>query len=161
VLALCLVGCGYQPVYGTGEGSRYEVVAGDYGTASVEAVQGAVDGARSELGAAQRLGRGFPRVVVEIVRVDERSIGVQSGPDDVPLARGSEIVVVGRARVLTSESGPASIDTGDVSRAAQFGAGSTPSADSAARARAVRDAARAVGQALGRSILGLPVPAEG
>jgi hypothetical protein len=158
---VALVACGYQPVYGAEGQQRYEVVAGAYATASVEAVQAAVAGVRSELGAAQRLGSGFPRVVVEILRVDERSIGAQRASGGEPLARGSEIVVVGRARVMTSESAPASIDTGDISRAAQFAAGPTPSADNLARARAVRDAARAVGQVLGRSLLGLPVPAEG
>jgi hypothetical protein len=120
-----------------------------------------VAGARSELGAAEALGHGFPRVVVEILRVDERSLGVRSTENDQPLARGSEIVVVGRAQVLQSESTPPIADTGDVSRAAQFASGSSPAADSAARARAVRDAARSLGKALGRSILGLPVPAEG
>jgi hypothetical protein len=160
-VALFVLGCGYQPVHGGGEQQRYEVVPGAYATASVEAVQAAADGVRSELGAAQRLGTGFPRVLVEIVRVDERSIGVQTSEGGVPLARGSEIVVVARARVVTSESAPAVIDTGDVSRAAQFASGVTPSSDSVARARAVRDAARAAGRALGRSVLGLPVPAEG
>jgi hypothetical protein len=158
-LLLCVSACGYGAVYGNG-GRHYEVVAGRYTTSSFEAVQEASAGVRSELGAAQALGRGFPQVVVEVLRVDERSIGVRS-TGNLPLARGSEIVVVGRAQVLQLEGGAPSLDTGDMSRAAQFEAGTSPSGDAAARSRAVRDAARSLGRALGRAVLGLPEPAEG
>lgn len=154
-------GCGYRAAYGSSEARRYEVVAGHYATSSFEAVQAAVGGVRSELGAAEALGSGFPRVVVEVLRVDERSIGVGSMSNGAPLARGSEIVVVGRAQVFESESAAATIDSGDLSRAAQYASGSTPAADAAARANAVRDAARSLGKALGRAVLGLPVPADG
>ena len=160
-MLLSSTACGYRPVYGGSEARRYEVVAGHYATSSFEAVQAALGGVRSELGAAEVLGTGFPRVVVEVLRVDERSIGVGSTGNDGPLARGSEVVVVGRAQVFESASAAASIDTGDISRSAQFASGATPTADATARARAVRDAARAVGKALGRAVLGLPVPSAG
>ncbi len=160
-LVLAVVGCGYQPAYG-GAQARYDVVAARYSTASFEAVPSVLAGARSELGAAKALGDGYPRVVVEVLRVDERSIGVRStGNDTTPLARGSEITVVGRAQVRLSADAEPSFDTGDMSRTAPYAAGATPSADAASRSRAVRDAARALGVALGRSILGLPEPAEG
>jgi hypothetical protein len=159
-LFLGIWGCGYGPVYGGSGGPHYEVVTGGYTTSSFEAVQAASAGLRSELGAAQALGRGFPRVVVEVLRVDERSIGVRS-TTNAPLARGSEVVVVGRAQVLQAAGGAPSLDTGDMSRASQFAAGSSPSADAAARSRAVRDAARSLGKALGRAVLGLPEPSEG
>jgi len=158
--ALGTLGCGYRPIYDGGVGHRYEVVVGGSATASFEAGQAAAAGLRSELGAAQALGHGFPRVVVEVLRVDERSIGVRS-TDNGPLARGSEVVVVGRAQIIEVPEGPPGLDTGDMSRAAQFAAGSTPSADAAARSRAVRDAARSLGRALGRAVLGLPEPSEG
>jgi hypothetical protein len=161
VLLGALNGCGYHPVYGSATGARYEVVAGRYGTSSFEAAQDTVMGVRSELGAAQALGSGFPRVVVEVLRVDERSTGVHSMGNAGPLARGSEIIVVGRAQVLEKPDGAPSIDTGDVSRSAAFASGTTPSADAAARSRAVRDAARSLGKALGRAVLGLPEPTEG
>ena len=156
----CALGCGYQPVYGGAGGSRYEVVTGRVATSSFEAAQQAVAGVRSELQPAGALGSGFPRVVVEILRVDERSIGVSSTSTG-PLARGTEIVVVGCAHVLERSEAAPSRDTGDLSRAAQYAAGSSPAADSAARSRAVRDAARSLGKALGRALLGLPEPAEG
>jgi hypothetical protein len=155
-----LSGCGYGPVYGASGGPRYEVVAGRVVTSSFEAVQEAAAGVRSELGPAGALGSGFPRVVVEVLRVDERSIGVRS-MGNTPLARGSELAVVGRAYVLERADAKPSRDTGDLSRSVQFAAGTTPSADAASRSRAVRDAARSLGKALGRAVLGLPEPAEG
>lgn len=161
-LALSVVlslSCGYQPVY-AGSDQRYEVVAGRSMTASFEAVQATVAGVRSELGAAEALGNGFPRVVVAVLRVDERSLGVRM-VGETPLARGSEIVVTGRAQIFTAEGAAPSLDTGDMSRAAQFAAGTTPSGDADLRSRAVRDAARNLGRALGRAVLGLPEPAEG
>jgi hypothetical protein len=155
------LGCGYQPVYGGAGATRYEVVKGRAATSSFEAIDAAAAGVRSELGAAEALGSGFPRVVVEIVRIDERSIGVRSMGNGAPLARGSEIVVVARARVLERADAAPSRDSGDMSRAAQFASGTSPSADAAARSRAVRDAARSVGRALARALLGLPEPADG
>ena len=158
---MLLSGCGYQSVYGH-PSQRYGVAPGVYSTSSFEAVAAVAAGVRSELGAAQALGDGFPRVVVEVLRVDERSIGVLSASGTSgPLARGSEIIVVGRARIEPSEGVAPTFDTGDLSRAAQFASGTSPTADSAARSRAVRDAARQLGKALARSILGIPEPAEG
>ena len=156
----CALGCGYRPVYGGAAGAHYEVVPGRVATSSFEAVEQTVAGVRSELQAAEALGSGFPQVVVEVLRIDERSIGVSS-TGNAPLARGTEIVVVGRAHVLERSDAAPSRDTGDMSRAAQYAAGSSPAADSAARSRAVRDAARSLGKALGRALLGLPEPLEG
>jgi hypothetical protein len=156
-----LGGCGYQAAYGGSNGARYEVAAGRYSTASFEAVQSTVAGVRSELGAAEALGEGYPRVVVEVLRIDEQSTGVRAASNETPLARGAEIVVVGRATVISAADAKPSLDTGDMSRAAGFAAGVSPTADAAARSRAIRDASRALGAALGRAILGLPEPSEG
>jgi hypothetical protein len=156
----CVLGCGYQPIYGSSGGPRYEVVTGRIATASFEVAEQTAAGVRSELGPAGALGRGFPQVVVEVLRVDERSFGVGSTANG-PLARGTEIVVVGCAHVRERSDSAPTRDTGDLSRAAEFAAGSSPAADNAARSRAVRDAARSLGRALGRALLGLPEPPEG
>ena len=159
-LALCLAGCGYQSPYAPS--ARYVVVAGDFRSSLFEVGPALLGGVRSELSApAAQSNIGYPQVEVELLRVDERSIGIRNTAEDVPLARGSEIVVVGRARVLPAPNQPASFDTGDMSRAAQFASGSTPAADADARSKAARDAARSLGKALGRAVLGLPEPAEG
>jgi hypothetical protein len=158
---MLLVACGYQPAYGGADQTRYAVEAGHYSTASFEAVQSTVAGVRSELGAAEALSDGYARVVVEVLRIDERSTGVRVAARGTPLARGSEIVVVGRATVLQAAGAKPSVDTGDMSRAAGFASGVSPTADAAARSRAIRDASRALGAALGRAVLGLPEPSEG
>ena len=160
VLACCLAGCGYQPAYAPG--ARYTVVQGTVRTSLFEVAEPLASGVRSELASSgAESSSGYPRVEVEVIRVDERSIGIRNTTGDMPLARGSEIVVVGRARVIGGADQPASFDTGDMSRAAQFASGSTPSADADARSKAARDAARSLGKALGRAVLGLPEPAEG
>jgi hypothetical protein len=162
VALLSLVtGCGYRPVYGGDPSERYAVVPARYATAHFEAVQATAAGVRSELQAAEALGGGYPQVVVEVLRVDERSTGVRSMGNSGPLARGTEIIVVGRAQVIPRAGEAPSSDTGDMSRAAHFAAGASPTANAAARSRAVRDAARSLGRALGRAILGLPEPLEG
>jgi hypothetical protein len=158
--AAALAGCGYQPVYAGSSARQYEVTSARSGTASFEAVQAAVSGARTELAAADALGSGSDQLVVEVLRIDERSIGVREGEGSTPLARGAEIVVVGRARARATPEGPVRLDTGDMSRSAQYAAGDSPTADAAARSRAVRDASRALGRALGRAVLGLPEPAQ-
>jgi hypothetical protein len=137
------------------------VVTGRVVTASFEAAEQAAAGVRSELQPAGALGSGYPKVIVEVLRIDERSIGVSSTTGDGPLARGTELVIVGRAHVVEHGDAPPSRDTGDLSRASQYASGSSPAADGAARSRAVRDAARSLGKALGRALLGLPEPAEG
>lgn len=161
LLAWGLSGCRYHAVYGSADGPRYDVVAGRVATSSFEVVDAATAGVRSELGSAGALGSGYPRVVVEIVRIDERSIGVRDAGNASPLARGSEVIVVGRAHVQERPEAAPTRDTGDFSRSAQFAAGVTPSADAASRSRALRDAARSLGKALGRAVLGLPEPADG
>jgi hypothetical protein len=133
-------------------------------TSQFEVTQAVLSGVRTELlvGAASKDATDYPRVEVEILRVDERSIGVRRGElDDAPLARGSEIVVVGRARVFDGPDAAPSFDTGDMTRAVQFASGASPTLDAAARSRAARDAARSLGRGLGRAVLGLPEPAEG
>jgi hypothetical protein len=159
LLAFWLVSCGYQAAYSSSQ--QYQVVTGELRTAHFEASQSALAGVRAELASASAgSAEGYPQVVVDVLRVDERSTGVQ-GTNGAPLARGTEIVVVGRARVLRGPGQTASYDTGDMSRSAQYANGASPSEDAAARSRAVRDAARALGRALGRAVLGLPEPAEG
>jgi hypothetical protein len=159
LLTFWLVGCGYGPAYSSAQ--HYQVVMGELRTAHFEASQAALAGVRVELAAASAGSTdGYPQVVVDVLRVDERSTGVQA-TNDAPLARGTEVVVVGRARVLTAPGEPPTYDTGDMSRSAQYASGASASEDSAARSRAVRDAARNLGRALGRAVLGLPEPAEG
>lgn len=159
-------GCGYAPAYG-GLNARVRlcVVAAPPKVADPGALQAALSGARAELSAAGalRAGTGFPRMVVELVRIDELSSGVavaaQPGPmGRLPLARGESVGVVGRAWVLAQPGASRSRDTGDVRRVAHASGEPDPRVDALAHDSSARAAARELGRALARRVLGEPEP---
>lgn len=162
-LSAALPGCGYEPVYSTERPEiRLTVQAAPYGAPHLEAVAATVSGVRRSLSSAGvlRPGDGYPRVVVEVVRVDERAAGViaEDAGDgtDRPAARAASLGVVGRAWVEEVERGPRTRDTGDVRRTATYAVGSGTLAEQPRYEVALRGAGHALGQALGRRILGEP-----
>ena len=163
-IALALLGgCGYEPVYATERPEvRLSVEAAPYGAPHLEAVAATVSGVRRSLSSAGvlRPGEGYPRVVVEVVRVDERAAGMAAVEDaegvERPTARAASLGVVGRAWVEEVERGPRLRDTGDVRRTATYAVGSTTLAEEPRYEAALRSAGHALGQALGRRILGEP-----
>jgi hypothetical protein len=119
-------------------------------------------GARAELsrGGALKAG-GYPQVVIEVLRVDEQALGIASSPEagrQAPLARGTTLAVVGRARLVEAPGAPPTRDSGDFRRAERFEASSNRHAEASVRQQAVRSAARRLGRALMRRILGQPEP---
>lgn len=163
LLGATLASCGYEPVYGAERPEvRLSVSAAPFGTPYIEAVQAAVSGVRRSLSAAGvlRPGDGFPRVVVEVVRVDERAAGMQAteleSGETVPLGRGSAVGVVGRAWVEEADRGPRTRDTGDVRRVEHYASAADSRIEQLEHEQAVRAAAHALGQALGSRILGQP-----
>lgn len=159
VLALgTAAACGYQPVHG-GEppAGRLSVVAAPALAPDTEAQQAALAGARSELGREGVLGSptGYPRLVVELVRVDAEATGI-AAPGDRPVGRGLTVSVVARGWVEDAAGAPPARVTGDVRRAftSPEGAGATQAA------ALLRDAARRAGEAAGRAVarhvLGIP-----
>jgi hypothetical protein len=120
-------------------------------------------GARAELGrtGALRSGTGYPQVVIEVLRVDEQALGIASlpaGSRNVPLARGTSIAVVGRARLLEAPGAPPARDSGDLRRVEHFEASTDRRTEAVVRQQAVRSAARRLGRSLIRRILGEPEP---
>jgi hypothetical protein len=99
-------------------------------------------------------------MVVELVRVDEKSVGiaVSQGPGGatVPLARGSSVAVMGRAWVEDSGGAAPARDTGDLRRVEQYASESDSRRDSFRYDQAVRAAADELGHSLARRVLGLP-----
>ena len=97
---------------------------------------------------------------MEVVRVDERAAGMAAVEDaegvERPSARAATLGVVGRAWVEEAERAPHVRDTGDVRRTATYAVGSTPLAEQPHYEAALRSAGHALGQALGRRILGEP-----
>jgi hypothetical protein len=123
------------------------------------AAQAALSGARAELAAAGHLASGdsYPRLTIDILRVDERPRGihVQSGS---PAAAGADIAVALRGRVVNASGQDTAIDTGDVRRAVSIAGNADPRADGAEFDQALRSAAEQAGRAVARIALGLPEP---
>lgn len=152
------LGCGYRPVAPPEEG--LSVVAAPPRVASLAAVEAALEGSRDELAAAGALSSAaYPRMVVELVRLDERGEGIRVAAAG-PLARGSRVTLTGRAWVEEAPSGPRRWDTGDLSRFELHAAGADAAADRALQDAATRGAARALGRALARRVIGDTEPAR-
>ena len=166
LLGLLLASCGYGPVYGGARpDTRLSVHAAPPKIPDVGASQAVLAGARSELSSAGVLASsgGYPRLVIELSRVDERSLGIladSTGNDAQPLARGSAIGVVGRAWVEEAPGAAPSRDTGDMRRAERFASGLDRVTDSRRDEAAIAAASRRLGRALARRVLGYPEPAD-
>jgi hypothetical protein len=159
--ALLCTSCGYRSLnapHDTSE-SRLAVAAAPLRSPQGFALEAAIAGARRELGRAGALkSSGYPRLVVELVRVDESSAGIAAVGDE-PLARGSAVSVVARGWVEPREGAAAERDTGDVRRVERV-ASAGVGADTQRNAQAVREAARAAGEAVARRVLGEPEPSD-
>ena len=118
-----------------------------------------IDHLRSELAAAGLLASGaqYPRLVIDVLRVDElsRGIHVQAGQ---PRAAGMSIALTVRGRIFRAENQEPTLDTGDLRRAVQLSGDADPRADSAAYDTALRSAAERAGRAIARVALGIPEP---
>lgn len=159
--ALLCTSCGYRSLNANHDtpDSRLAVTPAPLRSPQGFALEAAVAGARLELGRAGALkSSGYPRLVVELVRVDESSAGI-AAVADAPLARGSAVSVVVRGWVESSFEATPERDTGDVRRVERV-ATTAVGADSQRNAQAVREAARAAGEALARRVLGEPEPSD-
>ena len=159
-LVLALLGpgaCGYRPVHGGEQPSRLSLVAAPALAPDAEATGAALSGARAELGREGVLGSptGYPRLVIELVRVDAEAAAIAARGDQ-PLGRGTRITVVVRGWVEDSAGASPSRVTGDLRRAVVTleGAGSAEAA--ALRRDAARRAGEAAGRAVARHVLGIP-----
>ncbi len=151
-------GCGYQPVHaGTAPAGRLSVVAAPALAPDAEAQHAALAGARSELGREGVLGSptGYPRLVVELVRVDAEAAGIaeQGGR---PAGRGATVAVVVRGWVEDAAGAAPSRVTGDLRRAVTSPEGSGATQGAGLRREAARRAGEAAGRAVARHVLGIP-----
>ena len=156
-----LVGCGYRPLYATSAQRQLTVQVGQVLVPETLAVQAAASGARDELAAGGRLRHGteFPRLVIDVLRVDESSRGVRILAGQ-PRASGMSVAVTVRGRVFLADAQEASLDTGDIRRAVQLAGDADARVDSAAYDQALRAAAERAGAAVGRAVSGIPEPAD-
>ena len=190
-LLLLTAACGYRPLYGGTaaggagrDGARLHVVLVRSVVPDAIASDEVVSGAREELAreGALAAGDGYPRLEIEVLRLDESSDGIaaerpSAGGPLAPRARGTEVGVVARAWVVTAAGAEPQRDTGDVRAldlvgtdavgGSAFGGGggggggalSAPAErrDAFRHADAVRAAARRVGVRLAQRVLGHPV----
>lgn len=155
--AVAPVACGYHSALDRAPERRLAVVAAPFATPHAEAVQEVLNGVREELARAEALGTGgYPRVVVEVVRVDELPAGIQAPNGETPLGRGSNLGVTARAWVEEREGSTASLDTGDVRRVETVAQGADSVGSGLAASDAIRASARRVGRALALRILRVP-----
>jgi hypothetical protein len=152
-------GCGYRSLYGQSGAEPLSVQVGQVLIPEPLAAQAAASGVRSELASAGKLASGtqFPRLVLDVLRVDELSRGIHV-QDGQPHAAGMSIALTVRGRVFQAENEEPRLDTGDLRRSVQLSGDSDPRADSAAYDAALRSAAEHAGRAVARIALGIPEP---
>jgi hypothetical protein len=153
--------CGYSPVYAGGRpAERLTVVAAPHAVPQTDVVHEVMAGAREELSRAGvlRPGTGHPRLVIQVLRVDEQSSGI-AAMNEMPLARGSSVGVSGRAWVEESLGGDRVRDSGDLRRVEWVSSGPTSANDAVRHDGAQRLAGRRLGRSLALRVLGEPEPA--
>jgi hypothetical protein len=160
-----LAGCGYRPLHASAlatEGERLAVLVVSSHvtpTSAADEVAGGVREALSESGAL-RSGTGYPRVEVEVVRIDQESDAI-ADLGGAPRARAVRVGVVARAWIKRAASEPATGDTGDVRAFSVVAADAVPALGSElVLERAARASGRRAGLRLGARLLGHPAASE-
>lgn len=161
------VSCGYHAVYGGDATERLHVRLMRSLVPDAVASDEVAAGLREELARAGALdaGEGYPRIEVEVLRSDEASGGIAAGAAG-PVARATDVGITGRAWIVRSPGAPPERDTGDFRAqevmAVDEAGFATPDARASAfhHADALRAAARRLGRALGRRVLGEPAASE-
>jgi hypothetical protein len=176
ILALVLAACGYRPLYGGERGDeRYCVVGVSPLVADASVVTEVEAGVRAGLarGGGLRAGGGYPRIVVEVLRIDAASEGIAAVPGGSrgttvgglpiapggppsPLARGTRIGVLARAWLERAPGGPKERESGDLRAVDIMGAETDARLEALRLDDASRAAARRLGERLARRVLGEP-----
>ena len=152
--------CGYRAALASAPSMHLSVVAAPFSTPDVAAVDAVLGGAREELARAEALSTSpYPRLVVEVTRVDELPASIATARGQ-PLGRGSSVGVTARGWVEERVEGPPLHDTGDVRRVETVEQGAESLGSAVAAADAVRAAARRTGRAVALRVLGRPEPSS-
>ena len=174
--ATVVAACGYRPLYSGAQGEERLAVTGITPLVADASVVAEVEsGVRAGLARAALLrgGGGYPRVVVEVVRIDAQSEGIAAIPGGVrqpevggvpvggagpllPLARGTRVGVVARAWLERVEGGPKERQTGDLRAVDVMQVEADARVEALRLDDASRAAARRLGERLARRVLGEP-----
>lgn len=166
-LLLALVaGCGYRAVYGGGQPERLHVKLMRTMVPDAIASDEVASGLREELArqGALDVGDGYPRVEIEVLRADEASEGIAAGANG-PLARATDVAILGRAWLVRSPGASPESDSGDMRAQEVITLDVTqgvldPRASGLHHADALRAAARRLGRKLARRVMGQPAASE-
>jgi hypothetical protein len=159
-----LIACGYRPVYGgRAPETRLAVTSASHKVAEPGAVDAVLDAVRRTLTESGVLAGpdGYPRLVIEVLRIDEAPRGMIALPatsDRSVSSRGAAVAVTARGWVVEQAGARPTRDTGDVRRVVTFAHSDDPRLDALARGGAVRSAGNEAGEALARRVLGEPEP---
>ncbi len=160
VAAGLLAACGYRPLYGGERGDRFCVVGVSPLVADSAVVSEVEAGVRAGLARAGglRSGADYPRVVVEVLRVDAASEGIKAvpGTPTMPLARATRVGVLARAWVQKAPDGPKERDTGDLRAVDVMQVEPDARLEALRLDDATRASARRLGERLARRVLGEP-----
>lgn len=161
--AIGAASCGYRPLRGVVAGSPRLVVARAdalvAGGRGVMLADEAAFGARAELakyGALAGGERAVDRLAVVVVRVEERSEGIELGEGGSARARGVRVRVSARGVVTAGGGGEPAWETPDLDATEVIATEGSSAAHAGARDEALRALARAVGARVARAVLGLP-----
>jgi len=156
---LVLLSCGYRAVYAN-ETEKLHVHLDRAPVADAAAADEVLSGAREQLAreGALAAGEGYPRLVIEVLRIDEQSEAI--GAEGAPRASSTRRAVVARAWVEKSPN-VTERDTGDVRSEDLSSVRDSPIADELASLDASRAAARRLGRRLALRALGHPTSSDG
>lgn len=165
VVVALVSGCGYRALAshdGTGgAGPRLFVAHGPTVVPSARSADALVAAVSGRLAEANELrgGDGYPRVEVDLVRIDETVEGLASTGSS-PISQGLRVTVVGRARVVRAKGEASALETGDMSAHVTVTSGGTSASALVLRDEASVGAARILGRRLAERVLGLPAPSD-
>ena len=168
-----LVACGYRALYAVPAGEKLHVVLVRVAISSGAAGEEVAAGAREELArqGALAAGDGYPRLEIEVTGAAETSEGIEvplagrdphaRTMDQTPVARGTNVSIVARGRVVAARGAEPARDTGDV-RAEDLvtATGTDPVVADVAYEDAQRATARRLGRKLAARAIGDPGASE-
>jgi hypothetical protein len=178
--SVALTACGYRPMYGSSQTPSLVVVGSPATVADVALLVEVESGMRTGLaraGALRDALRAYPRVVVEVLRVDRASEGVVALPGGrretrvgglplapslphSPLARATRVGVVAHAWIEREPGAARERDTGDVRTSETIALEPVAAVEVLRYDDAVRAASRRLGERLARIVLGYPDAAD-
>lgn len=161
LLFASMAACGYRPLYGGEAKEPLSVVGARTLVADATVIAEVEAGVRAELARAGALrdDLGWPRIVVEVVRIDIGNAGLAHLGDEAT-ARGTRVRVVARAWLEQDASRAIERETRELAMEEVVAVENQALVESFRTDSALRSAGRRLGHELARSVLGEPFLAD-